>query len=209
MSIMTVERTGIRVAPARHLRLVADRSVMDAGLTLGVDDRAPAGPVPGGGAVDVTRIPWGPARQALLRRGVRPAPPQVSGCVDADTTDRPGGPVDGADLVGDGTPAMGASQPRLRITRRGRLVVTALAVLLAVALVVTAYALRSAPASAVVRPVQPVEQITVLPGQTLWGIAAPRAAAGDVRDVIAQIRELNGLTDSRILAGQELLVPKG
>jgi LysM repeat protein len=52
-----------------------------------------------------------------------------------------------------------------------------------------------------------VQQVTVLPGQTLWEIAATSVPGADPRDVVLEIRELNGLTDSRIFAGQELLVP--
>jgi LysM repeat protein len=54
------------------------------------------------------------------------------------------------------------------------------------------------------------EQVKVHSGQTLWGIAAASAPAdADVRDVIIDIRELNGLETSAVFAGQQLTVPSG
>lgn len=102
-------------------------------------------------------------------------------------------------------PARGRS--RLHITRRGRLTLTVV-VVLAVTLV-AATALAPAPSSpgAPARTVATTE-VVVTPGATLWDIAASVATPGaDVRDVIADIRELNGLESSGLVAGQELVVP--
>jgi len=49
----------------------------------------------------------------------------------------------------------------------------------------------------------------VLPGDTLWTIAQEVEEGGDVRDVVAEIRNLNDLDSSLILPGQVLLVPVG
>lgn len=51
--------------------------------------------------------------------------------------------------------------------------------------------------------------VVVQPGQTLWELAASAAQPGqDVRDVMAQIVQLNGLQTQAVLAGQELVVPQ-
>jgi len=91
----------------------------------------------------------------------------------------------------------------LRLTRRGRLVITlTVAVLLAVVAVLGARAAWAAgPAQA-----PATQSITVLPGQTLWEIAGA-SSAGDPRDAVIEIRELNGLPDSQVFAGQVLLLP--
>jgi hypothetical protein len=100
-----------------------------------------------------------------------------------------------------------APQPRptLRITRRGRLVLTLafVAVLAALGIAGGSQALAGSAAQPV-----PVHAVTVLPGDTLWSIAEPVTPPGeDVRDVIAEIAELNGLESSAVYAGQRLTVP--
>ncbi|MFP5348095.1 MAG: LysM peptidoglycan-binding domain-containing protein, partial [Actinomycetes bacterium] len=54
-----------------------------------------------------------------------------------------------------------------------------------------------------------LQQVTVLPGQTLWSIADSTEPTGDIRDRIAEIRALNNLESSSLVAGQQLLVPLG
>jgi LysM repeat protein len=49
--------------------------------------------------------------------------------------------------------------------------------------------------------------VVVEQGDSLWGIAASIAPDRDPRDVIHEIRELNGLRGSLIQPGQVLLVP--
>jgi hypothetical protein len=49
---------------------------------------------------------------------------------------------------------------------------------------------------------------TVARGETLWGIAESLKGEGeDIRDVVEEIKELNGMDDSRIVAGEQILVP--
>jgi hypothetical protein len=48
---------------------------------------------------------------------------------------------------------------------------------------------------------------TVLPGESLWILAQRIAPGNDPREVVAQIRRLNGLIDSQLQVGQQLLLP--
>lgn len=101
--------------------------------------------------------------------------------------------------------APGRSAP-LRITRRGRLLLTVLVAAGAAALV-GVLGTGQATAGDEVRDAATVE-VVVVPGDTLWGIASQVASPGeDVRDVIAEIVELNGLPSSGVVAGQTLVVP--
>jgi hypothetical protein len=101
-----------------------------------------------------------------------------------------------------------AAQPlsgRLRVTRRGRLVL----VLLAVALLFVGVSIgRAGSQAATVRETGPaLEQVTVQPGETLWGVAQRIAPDNDPREVVSQIRRLNNLHGSTLQAGQQLLLP--
>ena len=92
----------------------------------------------------------------------------------------------------------------VRLTARGRRVATILGV--AVGLV-TAFSAQSAHAGAPGGAVA-VRTWTVAAGETLWEIAGEVARPGeDVRDVIAELRDLNDLPDSGVAAGEQILVP--
>ena len=55
-----------------------------------------------------------------------------------------------------------------------------------------------------------VQSVTVQPGDTLWSIASAAAGAADLRDVVEQIRVLNGLGgDGPLVEGMQLRVPLG
>ncbi|MFZ8927347.1 MAG: LysM peptidoglycan-binding domain-containing protein, partial [Candidatus Nanopelagicales bacterium] len=90
---------------------------------------------------------------------------------------------------------------RLRITRRGRLVVVALALLV----VLLPGAWRAVATAQVEGP--STVAVTVQPGDTLWGIASAIDPGADPRGLIAEIREVNGLTQSGLVPGQQLQVP--
>jgi hypothetical protein len=95
--------------------------------------------------------------------------------------------------------------PALRLTARGRRVVALLALLLALGAIL--FGSQRATADGSPRA-QEVVAYTVAPGETLWSIAASVATPGeDVRDVIAELEELNGLPGAGLQAGQQLLVP--
>lgn len=92
----------------------------------------------------------------------------------------------------------------LQLTPRGRAVVLILAVLVsAVFGLVGTQAMASAPGE----PIE-VRLHTVEPGETLWGLARGLTAAGeDIRDVVADLRAINGMRTSELEAGQVVLLP--
>lgn len=94
-----------------------------------------------------------------------------------------------------------------RLTRRGRLVLSALAMVL---LVVAAVLMSGgAPAAAGSRGgvTVPAERVTVRPGESLWAIAEREAPDVDPRETIARILDLNALESSAVVAGSVLLLP--
>src|SRR5699024_1567636 len=92
----------------------------------------------------------------------------------------------------------------LRLTARGRGVLATLALLCALA---GGALLGMATAGGVEMPAE-TGQVTVLPGQTLWGIATEAADEGqDVRNVMQTIMTLNSLSSATVHPGQELAVP--
>ncbi|RIJ30801.1 LysM peptidoglycan-binding domain-containing protein, partial [Clavibacter michiganensis subsp. insidiosus] len=95
----------------------------------------------------------------------------------------------------------------LRITRRGRVVLTALvAAPLALGAGLVALnggaAVASKDASGTT-----FEYVTVSSGQSLWDLAEEIAPSADPRDVIASVVDLNRLPSSDVAAGQQLAVP--
>jgi LysM repeat protein len=97
-----------------------------------------------------------------------------------------------------------AARGALRLTRRGRLVI--LAMLLVVGAVVSLAITSSGAASSTAQAI-PVQYVTVAPGDTLWSIAGEVAPDADRRDTVAQIIERNALPGSSVEAGQRLAVP--
>jgi len=98
-----------------------------------------------------------------------------------------------------------ASQSSLRLTARGRwvLVIALLAVIGAFMILRAPGAIADAPAQG-----EQVRNYVVQPGDTLWGLASEVAAPGvDLRDVVADLADLNGLKDQSLAAGQEIILP--
>ena len=55
-----------------------------------------------------------------------------------------------------------------------------------------------------------VVEYVVVPGDTLWGIAAARTGSGgDIRRLVSDIVELSAVENGMIIPGQILLLPKG
>jgi LysM repeat protein len=105
-------------------------------------------------------------------------------------------------------PAPVAARTRLRLTRRGRALLTTLAGIPIVAgslfLSLTG---ESAVASSEVSQV-PLQSVTVESGQSLWVIAQAVAPAADPREVIDSIMRLNQLSSYDVVPGQELAIPR-
>jgi hypothetical protein len=93
----------------------------------------------------------------------------------------------------------------LRLTRRGRVVVLTFLILLAM----LASAVLLTTASRASDPVDgPMPTVVVQPYDTLWSVAERAAPHRGTRDVVAEIRWLNGLGDYTIHPGERLVVPR-
>lgn len=103
------------------------------------------------------------------------------------------------------SPQLRMPQTRLRITARGRAVLLSLIALplVAIAIVVGigAGAANGTDSST------PLTKVTVVGGQTLWGLAHEIAPNADPRDVVANIMSVNQLTSADIQPGERLSIP--
>lgn len=102
----------------------------------------------------------------------------------------------------------------VRLTRRGRRVVAAFAVLV---VAVTATLLWMAAAGSVQAsshppalgsPYRGMTQVVVRPGQTLWSLAAAAEPSANPWAVMQQIIQVNALSGAQVQAGEQLWIPK-
>jgi hypothetical protein len=109
------------------------------------------------------------------------------------------------------TPAARPAASPLRLTRRGRVVVAGLAVLLvsALSLLVTGAAQATSSAAPLSAAGRGLGQVVVRPGQSLWSVAESADPDADTRLVIQQILKLNALHGDTVFAGQRLWIPRG
>lgn len=93
----------------------------------------------------------------------------------------------------------------LRLTRRGRVALVLLAMLLLAPMVTWgATAVASSPGE----PTE-VRVHAVQPGETLWGFAQEVAEPGeDVRHAVGRLQELNRMSSGALRVGEMLLLPK-
>jgi hypothetical protein len=120
--------------------------------------------------------------------------------------DRPAQARPAATAPVTGAPGSVGTAP-VRLTRRGRLVLTLL-FLVALTVVLAVFGATSAATGGVGEPV-PTRAVVVQPGDTLWGIAAEVAEPGEVREMVHRIQELNAMAGSGVAIGERLAVPLG
>jgi hypothetical protein len=98
----------------------------------------------------------------------------------------------------------------MRLTRRGRValvaVIAALA-FLAIAVGQAAVGAFEATAGSGAPSSDAARTWVVQPGETLWAIAQRVAPGSDPRDTVARIVAMNDLSDSSVVAGQQIFVP--
>lgn len=101
----------------------------------------------------------------------------------------------------------GTAATHLKLTRRGRVVITTLA---AVPLVIGAFLFAVNGGGAIATGSDTHTQfsyVTVHSGQSLWSIAEKVAPTADPRDVIADIVSLNQLQSAVVTPGQRIAIP--
>ncbi len=110
-----------------------------------------------------------------------------------------------------GLPERPTPLPPLRLTRRGKVVLIGIPLVLLAALLLSLAGFFNSPAkaseSAADLSVTPTVTVTVQPGQSLWAIAGTVDPGRDARDVVADIVQLNNLSAGAVQPGQQLYVP--
>lgn len=98
-----------------------------------------------------------------------------------------------------------ARSGELRLTRRGRLVVTLffLALAMAALTLFSGYSVATHSAGDAV----PTRTVEVQEGDTLWAIADQIAGPGEIREVVHEIQELNSLPGVALVEGQLIAIP--
>ena len=94
------------------------------------------------------------------------------------------------------------------LTRRGRLALASVSALFLLA-VITLSGLFSADAGSLADQGRATGVVVVQQGESLWQVAQAIAPDVDPRATVTAIRELNGLGDSTVIAGQSIVVPVG
>ncbi|MCA0146652.1 LysM peptidoglycan-binding domain-containing protein [Blastococcus sp. LR1] len=140
-----------------------------------------------------------PAAPVRAERHLRVLPPPVSYVVAAGAAPRQPAP----DRARPGVRHVPA--PRLRLTSRGRRLVVVLALALGVGGVALGDALMGGDGKGL--ELMGSSSVVVERGDTLWAIAGSVAGDGDVREVVAEIVELNSLEGGAIEPGQVLQLP--
>ena len=100
----------------------------------------------------------------------------------------------------------------VRLTARGRLLLGASGLVVALSLISATTAVGDAGAAAGIRAGSSAgyETVRVLPGESLWSIARELAPAMSMAtgDVVAMIVDINNLDSAELQSGQELLIPQ-
>jgi hypothetical protein len=213
----------------RHLRVVPDtglpggtRTVPENGRLRGAPAVREAGPV----TVPGPRRPSDVRRPGTVRRpgdadqpGAVRHPGDVGQPGDARRPEEVRRPGSGQGLrhsAGVPDTRLAPRQNTVRLTRRGRIVVTIMLTAVSVSLVVLAWLAIAARAAQAAdggqspgAVYQNLTSVVVHPGQTLWSIASQAEPTADPRIVMQQIIELNALHGTSVVPGQRLWVPRG
>ncbi|MDQ3485490.1 MAG: LysM peptidoglycan-binding domain-containing protein [Actinomycetota bacterium] len=138
---------------------------------------------------------------------IAPHPIRARHLAPVPTAQRAPRPVASSRSVASTQASVRGAQADTRLTRRGRLVLLTLALVLAFAV----FTVLSGPAMSTGDAHHPApHSVVVASGETLWSIAQRIAPGQDPRDVIAEIVDLNALSDAgAIRVGQKLFVPAG
>jgi nucleoid-associated protein YgaU len=175
-----------------------------------VDLRPPGEPKvserPRGGGADAERVaaPGGSVHRVRLHRA---SAHRVSACRSARVGSAATRPL----TVRQASVQAGG----LRLTRRGRRVLTGFVMLIAIvsAMLIWTSVAGGAQAPGPGAPARSVyqgmTQVVVQPGQTLWSIAIAADSSAAPWDVVQQIINANALNGAHIAAGQLLWVPRG
>ncbi len=207
MSVMTAGEQKRRTVAARGRRAVT-----------GVPGQpnVMAGPWPGAGVPRGRMVRGGPAR--AVRGGPGPVEAALIPAARTATGVRPplsAGPLGRSPATGPLEARPRIARTRVRLTRRGRIVVAGLitaTVVLVAALAWLAGTARAdaagsgVPASAVYHSLR---SVTVLPGESLWSIASQYEPASDPRSVMQEIIDLNALSGTLVQPGEHLWLPRG
>jgi len=104
-----------------------------------------------------------------------------------------------------------AARTPVRLTRRGRLVLTATGVLAigAVSMVLAGAAQATGHSGVPAGPGKAVTKVLVRPGDSLWSLAETYDPHADTRLVVQDIQQLNSMTTDQVQPGQILWVPRG
>lgn len=108
-------------------------------------------------------------------------------------------------------PARRPARTPVRLTRRGRMVATAAAVLTigAVSMALAGAAQAAGHSGTPGAPGRGMAKVLVRPGQSLWSLAEAYDPDADPRSVIQEILQLNPTATDQIQPGQLLWVPRG
>ncbi len=104
-------------------------------------------------------------------------------------------------------PAAAAAPVRLRLTRRGRLVLSGLGVVTALGVAFSVAALTGGTGADPALELAGRSSVVVHSGDTLWSIAESVAPGTDPRLVVDALQEANGLSGSGLVPGQVLVLP--
>lgn len=104
-----------------------------------------------------------------------------------------------------------ARRQPVRLTRRGRLVVTVATavIVVAISVLLAGAAQARGHSGAPAGPGPGITKIQVRPGQNLWSLAEAYDPNADTRQVIQEILQLNTLSTDQVQPGQVLWMPRG